>query len=550
VPGGAAYRREEAGAMSEKKLDESQMAELARLRELAAAMGSDVGGMTKMTPSVDIGEPVSEVAASMGRLLRNEAIFLRGKQVWAEDLNGELARMDSEFLCSWVERALTCTKMTMQGPKRVSMGKDLAAKVLKSTEFRSWLRPLRAIRSVRMAVLRASGDLELLPKGYDEEAQTWTMDEVDFPKEMPVVEAVRKIERWFGEWPWDDMEKSILDSGSCGAIVGAMMGQFCDAILPVGTKRPMVVVTANQAGSGKSTLVRMVLTPVNGLPGEGDLPEDKQELIKLLQAAAINRLPYLVLDDIGRFLRSPALNRFVTSARHAGRIMGGQAVFDEESMTQVCVTGNNLEITVDLARRAVVAGLFVPGEVQGRKFRCEINDSFLSREATRAEMLGACWSILRAAHAEAKGDLLSVPQGRCWLASFEEWSAVVQRCLLAARWKADPLVADRARELAATEEVEMRALLASLGERVTDEHPVARWEYGEIIEEARRLNVFEWLVGGAGEPDPKLDAKARFGLRLKQWMGRELARKSDGRVVQFGKRRTRKVRVVEVSFVD
>jgi hypothetical protein len=197
-----------------------------------------------------------------------------------------------------------------------------------------------------------------------------------------------------------------------------------------------------------------------------------------------------------------------------------------------------------------VAGLFLPGEVQGRKFRCEINDTFLSREATRAEMLGACWSILRVAHAEAKGDLLSVPPGRHWLASFEEWSAVVQRCLLAARWKADPLVPDRARELAATEEVEMRALLASLGERVTDEHPVARWEYPEIIEEARRLNVFEWLVGCEGDPDLKPEIKRKFGMRIKCWFGRQLSRRSDGRVVQFGKRRTDRARIVEVKFVN
>jgi hypothetical protein len=499
-------------------------------------------------PVIDMGAQVGELADTLGKCLRPRAIFRYGPGILAEDFDGQMRTMDAAWFCSWVEQFVSPERANRHGDMvPVSMGKDLAAKVLAAGQFRARLREIVTVRTVRMPVVRDGDRLELLPLGYDEATQTWTVGEVDFPEDVSLVDALRKIELWYGEWPWEECEKSILKSASCAAVVGMMLGQFCDSLFESGDKRPMGVLNANQAGSGKSTLMRMVMAPVHGLPGEGDLPEDKQELLKLLQTAAINRRPYMLLDDIGKFLKSSALNRFITASVHEGRIMGGQQQFREANRTQVCVTGNNLEITVDLSRRSVVSGLFVPGEIQGRRFRFPITDAWLARQETRAEMLGVCWAIVRAAWEQTRFE--AVPEGLSFLQGFERWSTVVQCCLKAARFACDPLAADRARTMVASEEVEMRMLLSVLGDEIPAGEESTTVEYPRIIEVARKLEVLEWMVGSEGDPDPKPDVRRQVGRRLKQWFARQVARKSDGRLVEFGGRRTRSARAVAVRLM-
>jgi hypothetical protein len=514
----------------------------------AAASGVDGPKLVRHLPSVDIGEQIGELADTLGRLMSKQPIFRYGQGIIAEDFDGEMKPMDGQWFCSWVEQWVSPERLNRHGDYvPASMGKDLAVKILAAGQFRLWLREIQNVRTVRLPVVRQSGEMELLPLGYDAETMTWTEGQVEYREDMGLAEAMGLLERWFGEWPWDDMTKSILSSASCAAVVGAMMGQFCDAMLGPGDKRPMFAVGANQAGSGKSTIVRMVLTPVHGLPGEGDLPEDKQELIKLLQTAAINRRPYLVLDDIGRFLKSPSLNRFITASVHSGRVMGGQQDFKEVNRTQVAVTGNNLEVTTDLARRSVISGLFVPGEIQGRVFRFPISDSWLARTETRAEMLSACWAVVKAAWEQ--GFLREIPDGSCFLQSFERWSALVQGCLKAARFTVDPLDAERARNMAATEETEMRLLLSTLGDEIPDGEEATVVDYARIIEVARNCEVFEWLLGAEGDPEPKPDVRRQLSRRLKAWFARHVPRKSDGKIVEFGSKRGRSARQVRIRLV-
>jgi hypothetical protein len=227
--------------------------------------------------------------------------------------------------------------------------------------------------------------------------------------------------------------------------------------------------------------------------------------------------------------------------------MGGQQQFREANRTQVCVTGNNLEITVDLSRRSVVSGLFVPGEIQGRRFRFPVTDAWLARPETRAEMLGVCWAIVRAAWEQTMFE--AVPDGLSFLQGFERWSVVVQCCLRAARFACDPLAADRARTMVASEEVEMRMLLSVLGDEIPAGEEATTVEYPRIIEVARKLEVLEWMVGAEGDPDPKPDVRRQVGRRLRQWFARQVARKSDGRLVEFGGRRTRSARAVAVRLM-
>lgn len=221
--------------------------------------------------------------------------------------------------------------------------------------------------------------------------------------------------------------------------------------------------------------------------------------------------------------------------------------FREVNRTQVAVTGNNLEVTADLARRSVIAGLFVPGEIQGRVFRFPISDSWLAREDTRAEMLAVCWAIVR--EAWQQGLLREVPEGACFLQSFEKWSALVQGCLRAARFTADPLDAERARTMVASEEVEMRLLLATLGDEIPEGEESAVVEYGRIIEVARGCEVFEWLLGAEGDPEPKPDVRRQLSRRLKAWFARQVARRSDGKLVEFGSKRGRSARQVRMRLV-
>ena len=506
------------------------------LQPVAASLGADIEA-DRIAPEVDITKPISHVARTLGQVLRHVNIFIQGDAiVTVDERTGDTKPMRADRFCSWVEEYVAIVKPKEDGLKPTSMNAETAAKVLVADQFRAGLRELAAVHSVRLPVWEEYGKtVRLLDAGYDERTQVYTVDALPYALDMEPTAAVAFFLDIFKGYPWSD-EGKLQTRRSLAVHLTAMLGNFVRLLFDEGTQKPVIVYNGNQPGTGKSTLARMSLSPVYGVPEDKALPKSEDELRKELDAFAMARRPYMFLDDVGGHLRSHLLNRFITSPMHTGRKMGTGELFTAPNVTQVFITGNGLTLSPDLARRCLIVDLFCAVEARGRKFERIITDAWLSEERTRAQFLAALWSLVR------YWQECGCNRHDHLLESFEEWSAIVGGIVVEAGF-CDPIKA--APELAMDEQGEaFKRLFCALAAELPTGTEKA-FTVGDCREKAESLDIWETLVAGAK------DELKTFGARLKKFRGRQWV-DAHGRRFEFGRRETSRgsvypVRVFETS---
>lgn len=509
---------------------------LAALRPLAEQAGVEIPGLIQHQPTVDLDDPVSDVARTLGALCSRQPIFFRAGNMVALDDKGELKPMSPERFGSWVEKFVTTVRWTKErGEHAATMSMDLAKKVLATDGFQAQIRDLEFFFPVRLPVLREDGEVELLKVGYDEQTKSWTEDGVPYDTEKSWDEAMEVFHRYLGEWPYAD--RTLVDgwelskSRDAAVIMAGLLGVYCRPMFGPGVKRPMGAVSGNQPGTGKTTLCKMMMSPVYGLPPEMSLPPTEEKFERLLESAALGMDPFLFLDDVGKMMRSTALNKFVTASVHGGTRLYTQQTFAVPNVTQVFVTGNDLPIEANLRRRVIWCELFLPGEVQGREFSFEVTDRLLGQDDTRAELLGAMWAVVRewGEHRSVKKDL---GRGRRVLKSFEQFCRTVGGMLEVMGW-ADAFEEAPGISGGDSESREFRALLVAAADSCT----CTPWDFtvDNMVDIARRMKILEYFVGNEGDGDLQKKERIRWGKKLAEFRGRVFQR-TDGKYFEFGKR--------------
>ena len=528
-------------------------AELLRLlKPLAEQAGVKLPDGVDLVPEINLDEQVIKIAEQLGGLLSRCDVFVRSTQVVTIE-DGRAVPVTRERFCSLIEEFVTCIKATKDGRRVVSMGKDLAGKVMESRQFTRRLPVLEHVVPVRLPYIAADGSVKLLKEGYNADVRAYCTHELDFDEDLPVTQAMIKMEDWFGEYQFADAHGhvSLWQNRSFCAQVGAMLTMFTRLMLK--GVRPMHVWVANQQGSGKSVLAEAAIAPVFGDVAATNNPESKEEMNKLLDTTAQALRPYLLLDDAPSFVASGGLNSFLTRRRHSGRIMGGSTEFDEPNVTAVLLTGNNIELTADLVRRASVIELFVPGEVEGRHFKRVIDPGFWSQTPVRSELLAVQWAMVR--HWSEAGR----PPAHKTKPTFEAWSHLVGG--IVAALPVPPIEGFAIESPVSPPELPMsgdrrgqewRTLLIAIASEVhnDDYDPAAPPSYTtpDIVTAARRERLLEDLVGTDG--DKPLDNKGlrKLGSELKRWRGRVMVDRH-GRTFQFGARRQERGTLYPLTFV-
>ena len=370
-----------------------------QLGPAAEQLGIQLPGVARFAPTIDLTMSINALALDVGRLVARQNIFLKTKEVVTVDAKtGELRAMTPKRFTGWIENYC---QTRAPGMKRVreSMSREDAEIVLAQDVFLEALRPLDAVHLMRLPVRRADGKIEFLENGYDAESRIFTADSLTYEMDWSLEKGTQFLNEHGEEWPWNwpEEKRDRIESNRSWCVhMAAMIGTYCKAMFPPGTPRPMITYIGNQPGTGKSTLVAMVLIPVFGVGATTKTPKDDTEMDKELETAAQNLAPYLFFDDIGGGIFSNPLNRFLTSTSHAGRVMGGNKErFEVPAVTQVFATGNDIKLTVDLMRRSLVAELFLPGEVRGRKFTRTISPRYLAEPEVRAKFLAAMCAVVR-----------------------------------------------------------------------------------------------------------------------------------------------------------
>ncbi len=475
--------------------------------------------------AVNLCQSISIIARTVGMILHPTPIFRFGETISTVDENtGKIAAMSAERFTSWVESYLAFTKPTKDAPVVESIGKDMAAKILASDQFKDQLRELKGTAEVRLPVWTGneSRTVELAPEGFDPGTGMFTVPRIKYAEDMTADDAWNVVWDALKEFPFDpEGEAQVKKRRSFSGQIAVMVGVYCHALFPEGSPRPMIIYNANQAGSGKSQLMRMALAPVHGPPAESGKPESESELEKVLDSAAIARKPYLVLDDV-RSIHSQALNRFVTSPLHEARLMHSQKLATAAKVSQVICTGNSLTVTEDLNRRALVIDLFEAGEAATRSFTREITTAWLFSHENRARFLAALWALVRRWRDEGMPMMKEHRRG-----SFEEWSGLVGGIVLSCGL-ANPF-APRQVETGGNEAGRALALILGslVGESLAESPPILTTS--DILDRAEAMALLDVIVGFAKEP------KKSLGHKLKQLKGRHLL-DSQRRAYEFGRR--------------
>lgn len=427
-----------------------------------------------------------------------------------------------------------------------SINKNTAALTLSHPDFVYRQRRLERVNPVRMPIKRADGRIELLREGYDVESGILTLASgVEVREDVTVAEAAQGIFHLFHEFPFADWdakrsERRMGQSRSLSVQVAQMLAFYGALILPLNALRLGGLFNANSHGAGKSLLLKMIVTPVMGKTRLRGMPKNDEEFRKMLETAALGAAPYIALDNVSGNLRNDDLDVFITSEDFGGRLMHTQKEFEVARQSIVLVTGHNLTLSGDLARRLLECKLSVDeADIRDRSVTRPIDDNWLKRPMVRSDVLSMLWAIIRG------WDEAGRQRGKTSMGGFEEWCAVFGGMTEFAGF-GDPCEKPPADESADSELEDMVALVTKLAAEIDggNGEKLAEFTFSEVLETCVQESCFTWMIEGKWrEPkegpkfyEPTARTESSMGKMLSMKYGGRLFTLKDGRRVRFGKK--------------
>jgi hypothetical protein len=363
---------------------------------------------------------LSEFGKDIGVVLAKRGFFTKDRVVVHPNTQkSALDEISGRAFRSKIENYIIAFKV-IKSPSGVpsvfkrTIAKEDAESLLECPQLIDLLPPIRAVNNARFPIERASGHIELLPEGYDAESKIFTNPGAPMVEDVGVLKAVEFLRELFSEFCFQENDSQRAIS----VAISAMLTLFVFNLLPAGTLRPGFFYSANAEGSGKTLLARLAIVPRIGQTPTGPLPEQEEEIQKLIFSAAIAASPVLFLDNGKRHISSGAIESATTAPFIVGRILGRSQTLTVENMMTVFFTGNGSTISPDLRRRVLHIELFLREvRAEDRKIKHPLNESAIV--GLREAILSALWSITLA------WDKAGRPLPRLRMADDEPWSDVV-----------------------------------------------------------------------------------------------------------------------------
>lgn len=524
------------------------------------------------------GRPLNSFAKEIGAIIGANGLFRRESvPVTINPESGFLEDMTAQRLRTYVQSQAICYEEEFARKTGVlqsedTMTSDEARGCLECDAFRYPLRKLRRVNFVRLPVMREDGKIELLPKGYDSESEILTMkDCLDYDTEWDLERARLFYDNFLAEVPFTNPRSKAVHLCAAAAIFGA-------ALLPRGAKRLNFCYRANRERSGKGLFLQSTIVgPCGPFIDVQAISDSKEEFRKVLDTEALNGSPYIFLDEVENRLRNRTLNAFITGTRWSGRLMNSQKKFSVDQQAIVFIAGNNIELSGDLTGRFLLVDLYVAeADPQKREIKNVIDEAYLARDEVRADLLSATWAILHAwdqgIGIDDKGKIVKRdprPGPSSVYRGFETFSRLFGGMIENAGY-GNPLESTAAE--VNPDYADMLAIIERLADGVERR---AEYQFADLIDICRELNLFEWHLEGKMVKSKKIETerdsegkvtsageveKERFELTPsnKSWFGKLFSKTyggtmftiPDGRRVQFGKRGENRQRVYTVEVVD
>lgn len=283
---------------------------------------------------------------------------------------------------------------------------------------------------------------------------------------------------------------------------------------------PVFAITAPVRGSGKSTLLDIAAVIATGRRSAVlSATSDCAELDKRLVGCLLSGDAIVNLDNINGNLRSDLLCQATTSEAVKVRPLGASSQVEIPNTALWSANGNNLALSGDLSRRAVLCRLD-PG-MERPEERSFAFDPVARAMERRAEYVAAALTVMRAYVAAGRPGLGLSPFG-----SFERWSAMVRTAMVWAG-AADPCESRAAVMEDDPEAAMLRALVAAWWNRFGRTPRTVK----EIVKAGEEDDspLAEVLHDIAGE------GRAINTRRLGWWLRRQAGRIVNGlKLVQYG----------------
>lgn len=508
------------------------------------------------------GRPESAFAREAGEVCRENGVYRRDTvPVLVNRESGAIDVLRSETFQTYLERFAITYKSRWRGKgdeaEEVKLPSTMANSTAKTTlaslDFIYRQRSLERVNLVRQPVLRKDGRIELLREGYDEETGILTRpSEVQVRDDMSLEQAVALIVDLHREFDFAGWNGSRTKARDLAAHVAAMLAFYGASLLPGLAQRLGVLYNANSHRSGKTLLFKMVVAPVLGRVRVRSLPRNDEEFRKMLDSAALNASPYIILDDVGGNLRNNDLNAFMTSAHWSGRVMHSQKEFEVVNRAMVFVTGHNLSVESDLAGRLLQVKLHLnEADVRERRIMRVVDDEYLARTAIRSDILTALWTIIR------EWDAAGRRKGTTRMGGFERWGEIFGGCVEFAGF-GDPCERPPDDGDADSEFEDMLALVYALTDRIMDGERSEEFTFAEVLETAVELDAFAWIIDGRWRNpgdgqrvyEPTNKTRAILGKLFADKYGGRVFSLSDGRRAQFGRKGKNRSRRYEINILD
>lgn len=396
----------------------SGVAELAKATGIALA--EDDGA-----PVVRLSADLNQTALLLGQVATRLDLYKMNGEIVYFDEDHQMKPMTGRRLRTWInDHVVIASKFDKESGRPIAgtLTHDEAATILDCGNFRRGVRPLLAVNQVRLPVVRSSGEIELLPWGYDDEFQVYTIPGgIEYEADTSLEVAVRRLDEVDEGFPFSDRRSRSVQRA-------ADLALFCKHLPGGQSLRPGFLWLGNKPGSGKSVLAKKGLYPVLGKVASAKMKKG-EELDKELEAFARARVPYIFLDNVYGGIASASIDQMLTSTSSAGRAMGGHEIFEADNTALLVVTGNRLELNEDAARRFLVVDLFEPGEPDERKVTNRLDDDLMRTVEWRRRMLGSLWAVVKAWHAAG------MPKGKVKLPTYEAYSELLGGIVVAAGYE-------------------------------------------------------------------------------------------------------------------
>ena len=393
-----------------------------QLGALAAAAGLAVVE-DGAAPIVPICENVNEMARKLGQIVSRLDMFEMNGELVFFDHRGDRQEMTARTFRTWISDHVVIAKKYDKATGQVADVTSIAlldcATILDSQNFRRGVRRIVGVNRERLPVIRPTGELELLPWGYDDQVHVFTTPGgLDYDQEMDVAAGKEWIEKHIRTFPFEGPRSLALQ-------IAAMLTLFVRH-LPCGDGlRPGCMWLGNEPGCGKSVLAKAALYPVLGKAAAAKMKRN-EELDKELEAFSRAAVPYIFLDNMYGNLASSTLDQLLTSEESTGRSMGGHGVFVASNTAMVLITVNGAELNEDAKRRFTIIDLHEKKDSEEREIPFPLTDKVMKTPAWRSRTLAALWSIVRNWHE------VQMPYPGKPMRSFEEFTRLMGSIVMSA----------------------------------------------------------------------------------------------------------------------